>query len=336
MNAMTLPSLRSVFVGLLLSTSFAAAIAGEIRVGMVGLDTSHCLVFSRMLNDPKNKEHVPGARVVAAVRAPSPDVESSISRVDKFVAELKKNPDITFYDSITEMVKHVDAVMIESVDGRPHLAQAKEVFGSKKPLWVDKPAAGTLRDAIALYRLAKESGTPVFSASSLRFNAMAVTTGLKTGELRGASSYGPCELEPHHPDLFWYGVHAVEVLYSVMGRGCTTVVRTHTPNTDVVTGVWEDGRVGTARGLRAAKGSYGITVFGANAVASPELKAGYRPLVVEIVKFFHTGIAPVSAEDTLETLAFMEAADESKRRGGAPVKISDVMAAAGARMNGSQ
>jgi predicted dehydrogenase len=226
------------------------------------------------------------------------------------------------------MVKHVDAVMIEAVDGRPHLAQAKEVFGSKKPLWVDKPAAGTLRDAVELYRLAKESGTPVFSASSIRFNAMAATKDLKTGELRGAASHGPCELEPHHPDLFWYGIHAVETLYSVMGRGCTTVVRTHTPNTDVVTGVWEDGRVGTVRGLRGAKGNYGVTVFGANGTASPELKTGYRGLVVEIVKFFETGVAAVSPEETIETLAFMEAADESKRRGGAPVKLADVMAAA--------
>lgn len=295
---------------------------------MVGLDTSHAIVFTKMLNDPKNKDHVPGAKVVAAVRAPSPDVQSSISRVDNYVAELKKYPEITFYDSITEMVKHVDAVMIEAVDGRPHLAQAKEVFGSKKPLWVDKPAAGTLRDAVELYRLAKESGTPVFSASSIRFNAMAATKELKTGELRGAATFGPCELEPHHPDLFWYGIHAVETLYSAMGRGCTTVVRTHTENTDVVTGVWADGRVGTVRGLRGAKGGYGITIFGANGAASPELKTGYRPLVVEIIKFFETGIAPVPAEETIETLAFMEAADESKRRGGAPVKVADVMAAA--------
>jgi predicted dehydrogenase len=316
--------LLAVLCGAMLSRVAAA----EIRIGLVGLDTSHAVVFPRMLNDPKNKDHVPGAKVVAAVRAPSPDVQNSISRVDGYVAELKKYPEITFYDSITEMVKHVDAVMIEAVDGRPHLAQAKEVFGSKKPLWVDKPAAGTLHDSIELYRLAKESGTPVFSASSLRFNAMALTKDLKTGELRGASSFGPCELEPHHPDLYWYGIHAVEVLYSVMGRGCTTVVRTHTPNTDVVTGVWEDGRVGTVRGLRGGKGAYGLTIFGSNGVASPDLKAGYRPLLVEIVKFFETGVAPVSPEDTIETLAFMEAADESKRRGGAPVKVADVMAAA--------
>jgi hypothetical protein len=309
----------------------AAAAPAEIRIGMVGLDTSHCLVFTRVFNDPKNKEHIPGAKVVAAVRAPSPDVQSSISRVDNYVAELKKFPEITFYDSISEMVKHVDAVMIEAVDGRPHLAQAKEVFGSKKPLWVDKPAAGTLADAIELYRLAQESGTPIFSASSLRFNALALTKDLKTGELRGASTFGPCELEPHHPDLYWYGIHAVEALYSVMGRGCTTVVRTHTPNTDVVTGVWEDGRVGTVRGLRGSKAGYGLTIFGSTNAISPELKSGYRPLLVEILKFFQTGVAPVSPEDTLETLAFMEAADESKRRAGAPVKVADVMAAASKR-----
>jgi predicted dehydrogenase len=332
---MTLPKLRPIHVAALLTTLFANAFAAEIRIGMVGLDTSHAVVFPRLLNDPKNKDHIDGAKVVAAVRAPSADVQSSITRVDNFVAELKKDPNITFYDSIADMLPHVDAVMIEAVDGRPHLAQAKEVFGSKKPLWVDKPAAGSLRDAVELYRLAKESGTPCFSASSLRFTTLAATKDLKVGEVRGASSFGPCELEPHHPDLFWYGIHTVEIMYAVLGRGCVSVVRTHTPNTDVVTGVWEDGRVGTVRGLRGGKSSYGLTVFGSTAVANPEVysggNGGYRRLIVEVLKFFQTGVAPVSPDDTLEVLAFMEAADESKRRGGAPVKLADVMAAATAR-----
>ena len=42
---------------------------------------------------------------------------------------------------------------------------------------------------------------------------------------------------------------------------------------------------------------------------------GYEPLLVEICKFFRTGKPPVTAEETLEIFAFMEAADESKRQG---------------------
>jgi hypothetical protein len=69
-------------------------------------------------------------------------------------------------------------------------------------------------------------------------------------------------------------------------------------------------------------------VFGAKGIASAGRNAGYEPLVIEICKFFRTGKPPVSAEETLEIFTFMEAADESKRRGGAPVKLADVYAAA--------
>ena len=321
-----LRSLRLALAAVLATAGFAAD--KTIRIGMIGLDTSHAPAFAKLLNDPKHADHIPGAKVVAAVPAKSPDVKSSYERIDRFVAELKKDSSITFYDSIAQMLPHVDAVLIEAVDGRPHLAQAREVFKARKPVFIDKPVAGSLRDALEIYRLAKETGTPCFSSSSLRMNTLAALQGSKHGEVRGAQTFGPCELEPHHPDLFWYGIHAVEMLYTVMGTGCKTVVRTHTPNADVVTGVWADGRVGTMRGIRGGRSGYGVTVFGATANVSPEIKSGYQLLVRDIVTFFQTGKPPVTPEETIELFAFMEAADESKRRGGAPVALADVIAAA--------
>ncbi|MCX5684833.1 MAG: Gfo/Idh/MocA family oxidoreductase, partial [Planctomycetota bacterium] len=257
----------------------------------------------------------------------SPDIPSSANRVEGYTAELLKYPGVKLYDTVAELVKNVDAVMIESVDGRPHLQYAREVLPSGKPTFIDKPVGGTLRDALEIYRLAQQHQTPMFSSSSLRFNAMAALQGVRYGELRGASTYGPCELEQHHPDLYWYGIHAVEILYTVMGRGCQTVVRSQTPHADVVTGVWSEGRVGTVRGNRNTKSAYGVTVFGSTGVLSPELKTGYGLMLKEIVKFFQTRVAPVAAEDTIEIMAFMEAADESKRRGGAPVTIAEVLKA---------
>lgn len=301
--------------------------AADLRVGLVGLDTSHVIAFTKALNDPKNKDHVPGAKVVAVFKGGSPDIQSSASRVEGFTTELLKDPNIKLYTSIAELAKNVDAIMIESVDGRPHLAQFKEVVSSGKPVFIDKPVAASLRDTLEIYRLAKQNNVPVFSSSSLRFNAKAALSGAKYGDLHGAFAFGPASLDPTHPDLFWYGIHAVETLYTVMGRGCESVQRTQTENTEIVTGVWAGGRVGTMRGNRNSKGAYGITVFGSTAVVSPELKTGYGALLKEIVAFFQTRVAPVSPEETIELIAFMEAADESKRRGGAPVKIADVMKA---------
>ncbi len=320
-------------VAVSLLTFALTAGAADLRVGLIGLDTSHVIAFTKALNDPKNKDHVPGAKVVAVFKGGSPDITESSSRIDGFTKQLTETPGVKLYDSIADLAQNVDAIMIESVDGRPHLDQFKAVMKAGKPVFIDKPLAGSLRDAIEIHRLAKEHKVPIFSSSSLRFNVLAaLPPAAKYGELRSAYTYGPASLNDKHPDLYWYGIHAVEMLYTVMGRGCDTVVRTNTPNVDVVTGVWSDGRVGTMQGNRNIKGgaAYGVTVFGSTGTFSPELKTGYGLLLKEAVKFFETKVPPVSLEDTLEIMAFMEAADESKRRGGAPVKIADVMKKAGA------
>jgi len=223
------------------------------------------------------------------------------------------------YDSIEEMCKDVDAVCLESVDGRPHLAQVKPVLQARKPVFIDKPMAASLADVLEIFRLANEAKVPVFSSSSLRFakDTQAVHNG-SIGKVTYAETYGPCELDPHHPDLFWYGVHGVESLFTIMGTGCQTVQRQKTPDGKIeVVGTWSGGRKGIFRedknfhGL--AKGEKGETAAGSF--------DGYQPLVAAIMKFFQTGVAPVQPKETIEIIAFMEAADESKKEGGAMVKI---------------
>jgi hypothetical protein len=145
------------------------------------------------------------------------------------------------------------------------------------------------------------------------------------GEVAAVVSYGPASLEEHHLDLAWYGIHPTEALFTVIGTGCESVVRTHTEGTDVVTGIWKGGKVGTLLGLRASKTVYGVKVFGSKAVIEESAGAGYPELMKEMVAFFQTKKPPVSAEETLEIFAFMAAADESKRRGGAPVTLQEMM-----------
>ncbi|MBL9156529.1 MAG: Gfo/Idh/MocA family oxidoreductase [Verrucomicrobiales bacterium] len=294
-----------------------------IRVGMIGLDTSHCVAFTKILHDPANQYPV---RVVAGVPQSSPDIESSVSRIDGYVETLSKEYGVKMYETIEAMLPEVDVVMVESVDGRPHLAQARAAIEAGKPTFIDKPVAATLEDAVAIFDLAKKHGTPVWSCSNLRYNAgvvKAATTDV--GEVAAVVSYGPASLEEHHLDLAWYGIHPTEALFTVIGTGCESVVRTHTEGTDVVTGIWKGGKVGTLLGLRASKTVYGVKVFGSKAVIEESAGAGYPELMKEMVTFFQTRKPPVSAETTLEIFAFMAGADESKRRGGAPVTLQEMM-----------
>ena len=291
-----------------------------LRVGIIGTDTSHVPAFTKALNDPQAAGDLAGVRVVAAFPGGSPDLPSSWDRVQKYADELRKM-NVEIVDSIDELLKRVDVVLLESVDGRPHLAQARPVIAAGKPLFIDKPMAASLADAMEIFRLAKQKNVPVFSSSSLRFSTSFQEVRNKTskfGDVKSCTAWGPFNLEPHHPDLFWYGIHGVEILYTVMGTGCKTVTR-EAP--DKVVGVWADGRTGTYVG----KKGYGADIVGTLASGQTGKYDGYVPLVVEICKFFKTGRPPVSADETLEILAFMEAADESKRLDGAPVTIESVM-----------
>lgn len=313
-----------VFLLLMLGSLSQAQSSQPLRLGLIGLDTSHVIAFTKVLNDPSNSDHVPGARVVAAFKGGSPDVESSRTRVDGFTAELRDKWNVEIVESIPALCQKVDAILLESVDGRPHLEQVKPVLAAKKPVFIDKPLAASYRDAKEIARLAREAGVPWFSSSSLRFwsEAVRLKSAPEAGGVQGVNVWGPAPTEPHHPDLMWYGIHTVEMLFTILGPGCETVTRVHTDGADVVVGKWRDGRLGVVRGIRAGKQDYGITLFGDKAILSSDDRLfSYRPLLVEIIKFFQTGIAPVQPEETLEIFAFMQAADVSKASGGATVRL---------------
>jgi hypothetical protein len=312
--------------------------AKVIRAGIIGLDTSHVTAFTSLLNNPKAKGVLATVRVVAAYPGGSPDIPESANRIEGFTKTLRDKYNVEIVSSIDDLLKKVDVVLLESVDGRPHLAQVMPVLKAGKPVFIDKPVAGSLADAIQIYDLAKKYKTPVFSSSSLRFSPgiLAMRDHPKVGKVLGCAAYGPCSLEKHHPDLFWYGVHGVETLFTIMGTGCKSVTRVHTPDTDYVTGTWNDGRIGTFRGIRKGGSGYGALVFGAKGIAPSGGYGGYQPLVEAICKFFATGQAPVSAEETLEIFAFMEAADESKRQDGKPVTLQSVVDAARSKIAGEK
>lgn len=290
------------------------------RIGMIGLDTSHVTAFTRFINDP-SKNH--GCKVVAGYPGGSPDVEASASRVEKFTQQLRDQYGLEIVESIEELCQKVDGVLLESVDGRPHLAQARPVIAAKKPLFIDKPMAGNLADVLEIFRLAEQNNVPCWSSSSLRYSSTIVEAKQKdeVGQVLGCDVFSPCSLEEHHPDLYWYGVHGVEMLFTVMGTGCETVRRVQTKDGEFVVGLWKEGRIGTYRGLRAGKSGYGVTIFGSKGIVQGGKYGGYEPLVDEIIKFFKTGQVPVPQEETIEIFAFMSAADESKAKGGAAVSV---------------
>ena len=294
-----------------------------IRLGMIGLDTSHVIAFTGYLNNPKNNT---GCKVVAAFPGGSPDFKASADRVGKFTADLREKHGVEMVGSIEELCQKVDGVLLESVDGRPHLAQARPVIAAGKPLFVDKPVAASLEDVIEIFRLAKEKNVPLWSSSSYRYGkgVAGARADEKFGKIVGCDVFGSSSWAEHHPDLYLYGIHPVEALFTVLGTGCQEVRRVKAGGTDLVIGVWKDGRVGTFRDLRGGKPEAPVVIYGTKASATGQ-SGGYAPLLQEIITFFKTGKPPVPAEETIEIYAFMSAADESKARNGAAVSVPELI-----------
>ncbi|MBK8095089.1 MAG: Gfo/Idh/MocA family oxidoreductase [Verrucomicrobiaceae bacterium] len=308
---------------LALAAFTAAAAAQNIRAGIIGLDTSHAVAFTKVLNAKPQRPEVMGVRVVAAYAQGSKDIKSSTDRVPEY-SKTVQELGVEIVPTIDALLDKVDVIFLESNDGRPHLEQVLPCIEAHKPIFIDKPIAGSLADAIRIFDAAKKASVPVFSSSSLRFGkgTQAVRSG-SIGKVKSAETGSPASLEEHHPDLFWYGIHGVESLYTLMGTGCQSVKRGKTADGMItVTGTWDGGRSGT---FTERKGYGGKAVGETGGSLEVGTFNGYEPLLYSIVHFFRTGIAPVTTEETLEIYAFMEAADESKRRNGDSVTIKEVM-----------
>jgi hypothetical protein len=306
----------------------------RLRLGIIGLDTSHAVAFTRTLNegpkDPALAPHFAGVRVVAAYPPGSRDIVSSTRRVPEYTASVTAMG-VEIVASIEALLERVDAVLLESNDGRVHYEQVLPVLRARKPVFVDKPLAGSLADVIRILDAAREAGVPLFCSSALRFSAstQAVARG-SIGRVRRAETHSPATIEPTHPDLYWYGIHGCETLFTVLGADCRSVRRGTTADGRIeVTGTWDGGRIGIFREENGAdRKGYGGRAYGEKGEAPVGGYEGYDPLLVAIVQHVRSGVAPVSAEEMTALYAFMEAADESRRRGGAEVRLEEVLAAA--------
>jgi hypothetical protein len=301
----------------------AAWATRDLRAGIIGTDTSHVPAFTKAFRDHPEWR----VKVVAAFKGGSPDFPVSANRVDGFAKTIQTDYGVELVDSIDALLAKVDVVLLESVDGRPHLAQVTPVMKAKKPVFVDKPLAASLEDARRIAALARETGTPLFSSSSARFHP-------DIPKMRDIQSIGAVSrvqanyqlnMVPFHPDLYYYGIHGVEALYAVMGTGCTTLTRTVSPESDVTTCNWKDGRVGVYNALlKQGQKQPVVELTGTKGTAATGAPANYDGLIAAIAEFFHTGRSPVPIAETLEVFEFMTAAQISKDKGGAAVKLADL------------
>lgn len=293
-----------------------------LQLGMIGLDTSHCQAFVQLLNNPDNQFHIPGCKIVKAFPGGSDAFSLSKNRVGQFTEELRAM-NIEIVDSI-DALAGLDGYFLESVDGNQHLEQFKILAKFGKPVFIDKPLACSYADAKAIADIAKVGKVPVVTASAIRY-ANGIANLLDADEkVESCEAFGPMALLEDYRDYFWYGIHSAEVLFSFMGRGCVGVQTFNSDKIDVIVGTWNDGRIGTLRGNRTGANNFGCVL-----TTSKTTKAGfanadvpyYALMLKKVIPFFQNGIAPINFDESLEIIAFLDAASESRSNDGKYIKI---------------
>jgi predicted dehydrogenase len=291
---------------------------GGLTVGLVGLDMSHALEFTRRLNDPDNLEHVPGARVIAGWPGGSKDFPLSWSRVGKFTAEVRDKFGVAILDSPEAVAERVDLVLITAADGRVHRLLFDRVLPFKRPMFIEKPLTTCSHEAREMFRIAEEAGVPLMSCSTARFGEpLHAALAADLGAIIGCDVFGPMPEEPTQPGLFWYGVHSIEVLNVVMGRGCRQVRAWRSDDADFMMATWDDGRLATFRGLRKGEWKFGMTLHRERGVQFVDLihNSWFSQTLTLMLASVRQGRSPVDFEDTLEIIRIIEAANASRVSG---------------------
>lgn len=292
------------------------------NIGLIGLDTSHVIVFTQMLNDPANEHYIHApVKVMAGYPGGSPDFPLSIDRVDGYTKRLEETFGVRMLTTPEEVAERSDALFLTSVDGRVHLEQFRSIAAYGKPVFIDKPLAVSSEDAIEIFTLAEQYGIPCMSSSSRRYAGGLVETleDPEKGPIVGAEVYGVVDFMPTQPGWYWYGIHIVEVLYTILGTGCVSVTAYAQGKHEVIVGVWADGRVGVARGNPHPNFGHGALIHREKGTVYVDTASGgmanYAELVRQALDMFETGYSPVPAQETIEIIRFIEAANESRSTG---------------------
>ena len=299
-------------------------------VGLIGLDTSHAVAFTRLLNDPESEFHVCGGKVTTAYAGGSPDVEMSISRVDGFTATLRDDFGVTLCDSPEAVADACDLVFIETIDGRIHRQLFERIAPFGKPTFIDKPFTIDPDEAKVILELAAGSAVPVMSCSALRYadNLQAALNDDAAGGISGCDTFGPMNILEPFEGLYWYGVHMAEMLVTALGAGCRRVQAYKNANHDVIACEWDDGRMGVIHGLREQHKQFGITLHRRDGMTFHNISANQRPyyasLLDAIFRSLPEGRSDIPESEMLEVIRIMDAANSSRRTGAAvelrPVK----------------
>ena len=219
-----------------------------------------------------------------------------------------------------EVLLHCDGVIIADDVTLNHCRHASFFLERGIPTFIDKPLAPDAKTAVALVELAAKHNAPLMSGSALRYAAE--TQELREdpnilGKIELATTVGPNE-------LYFYGIHPLELAHSIMGSGISTVQNIGDDQQDIVKIQYHDGRILMLLVSRVIGGGFEITLYGKNGRRRIEVKdstAYYANQLRLIIKMAQEKRAPVPIENALEVIRVLEAGKKSFAENGTIISL---------------
>lgn len=287
----------------------------EIKVALIGLDTSHTVEFARRMQAPDCAEDqkVHGMEAITCLRFETPFQDKE--GLDKRQAQIEEWG-VKVTEDFDEAIDGCHAIMLEINDGAYHLEYFKKCAALGKPIFLDKPLADNIENARKIYDMAKEKSIRVFSSSSLRYIPNLDQAAEEVPEAMYASMYGPVGVAPAGSSIVWYGVHAFEMLERAMGIGAKSVFARKDEAGVVAVVDYPDARRGVVE-LTVGVYSYGGLVRDKKKVFPfiADTKRLYTVELEHVIEFFRGGPPAASMEDALEIMAMLDAAEKSSQSG---------------------
>jgi predicted dehydrogenase len=292
-----------------------------MRIGAIGIDSSHLPEFTRRIKALNDE----GKSACKVTHLYDPG-EHANAKAPEWLATTKQLG-VEQVGSIDELLSTVEGVMVLSVNGNKHLGLALPSLSKGLPTYIDKPLTCKLSEAKELLKVARMSKARCYSASSLRFAPEVTEMNREAlGEIRAIDAFGPGQLHPLMEGLFYYGVHAIEMVDAIWGPGVKRVSAIHLPDRDLLDLDYHDGRYARLRMERKGSYDFGATVHGEKSIL--QFKVDFTPVYMRLIqgmtRFFEGGPAPVDLRDLVENVAVMEAGNASIKANGEWVEIERI------------
>jgi hypothetical protein len=279
------------------------------KITLIGTDSTHCYAFAKLLNSSNSDWEIK-----YAIRDYRSELPISVSRREKIEKEMSNNFDIQVFDFLTEeILTSTDAFIIASVDANLHVSQFKKIAQYKKPIFIDKPITYSSKDAKEIDKISKEQNAPYFSSSSLRFSESIVGS---SEFVFGKSNWnltveGPLTFERGIPGMFWYGIHIVEALLTIVPEDFTidNIQINKEKNIIEIYLISKEKRavlIGDLTGTSSFRGH----IYSNNKELLFDVENDnmplYQYLLTEIIAFFETQQSPVNFIETSRVLTLVE------------------------------